>query len=52
MILILWMITLLKIMIFGFNEVVESKFEVYKIGYYKSFYERDSLYKNAIDFLD
>ena len=33
------------------NEVVENKLEEYTIGYYKSFYERDSLYKNAIDFL-
>ena len=33
------------------EEVVESKLEEYTIGYYKSFYERDSLYKNAIDFL-
>ena len=33
------------------KEVVENKLEEYKIGYYKSFYERDSLYKNAIDFL-
>ena len=33
------------------EEVVESKLEKYTIGYYKSFYERDSLYKNAIDFL-
>ena len=33
------------------KEVVENKLEEYTIGYYKSFYERDSLYKNAIDFL-
>ena len=33
------------------EEVVDSKLEEYTIGYYKSFYERDSLYKNAIDFL-
>tara|TARA_B100000886_G_scaffold63086_2_gene39252 strand:- start:7989 stop:9620 length:1632 start_codon:yes stop_codon:yes gene_type:complete len=33
------------------EEVVNSKLEEYTIGYYKSFYERDSLYKNAIDFL-
>ena len=32
------------------NEVVENKLEEYTIGYYKSFYERDSLI-NAIDFL-
>ena len=33
------------------EEVVDNKLEEYTIGYYKSFYERDSLYKNAIDFL-
>ena len=33
------------------KEVVENKLEEYTIGYYNSFYERDSLYKNAIDFL-
>ncbi len=33
------------------KEVVDNKLEDYTIGYYKSFYERDSLYKNAIDFL-
>ena len=33
------------------KEVVENKLEEYTIGYYKNFYERDSLYKNAIDFL-
>ena len=33
------------------EEIVDSKLEEYTIGYYKSFYERDSLYKNAIDFL-
>ena len=33
------------------EEVIDSKLEEYTIGYYKSFYERDSLYKNAIDFL-
>ena len=33
------------------REVVDNKLEDYTIGYYKSFYERDSLYKNAIDFL-
>ena len=34
-----------------FEEVIDNKLEEYKIGYYKSFYQRDSLYKNAIDFL-
>ena len=34
------------------EKVMESKVDVYKIGYYKSFYQRDSLYKNSIDFLD
>ena len=33
------------------EEVVDNKLDKYTIGYYKSFYERDSLYKNAIDFL-
>ena len=33
------------------EEVVDNNLEEYTIGYYKSFYERDSLYKNAIDFL-
>ena len=33
------------------EEVVDNKLEEYTIGYYKSFYDRDSLYKNAIDFL-
>ena len=33
------------------EEVVDNKLEEYTIGYYKSFYERDTLYKNAIDFL-
>ena len=33
------------------EEVIDNKLEEYTIGYYKSFYERDSLYKNAIDFL-
>ena len=33
------------------KEVVDNKLEDYTIGYYKSFFERDSLYKNAIDFL-
>ena len=34
------------------EEVVDNNLEEYTIGYYKSFYERDSLYKNAIDFLN
>ena len=34
------------------KKVMESKVDVYKIGYYKSFYQRDSLYKNSIDFLE
>ena len=33
------------------EEVVDNELNEYTIGYYKSFYERDSLYKNAIDFL-
>ena len=33
------------------EEVIDNELDEYTIGYYKSFYERDSLYKNAIDFL-
>ena len=33
------------------ESVIDNKTIEYRIGYYKSFYERDVLYKNSIDFL-
>ena len=33
------------------ESVIDNKTIGYRIGYYKSFYERDLLYKNSIDFL-
>ena len=33
------------------ESVIDNKTIKYRIGYYKSFYERDLLYKNSIDFL-